>query len=50
LAGGYLGFAPISARQEITPEALSQVAILTSPKALPQPTIPAVAPEVGSEH
>ena len=54
LAEGYLGLAPIRATQEINPEALSQVAILSQPKALPQgvqrvPVVP-VAPAVGSDH
>ena len=54
LAEGYLGLAPIRATQEINPEALSQVAILSQPKALPQgvqrvPVAP-VAPTVGSDH
>ena len=54
LAEGYLGRAPIRAAQEINPEVLSQIAILSQPKALPQgvqrvPVVP-VAPAVGSDH
>jgi cell division protein FtsL len=54
LAEGYLGLAPIRAAQEINPEVLSQIAILSQPKALPQgvqrvPVVP-VAPAVGSDH
>jgi cell division protein FtsL len=54
LAEGYLGLAPIRAAQEISPEVLSQVAILTQPKAVssvvrPVPVAP-VAPAVGSDH
>ena len=54
LAEGYLGLAPIRAAQEINPEVLSQIAILSQPKALPQgvqrvPVAP-VAPTVGSDH
>ena len=54
LAEGYLGLAPIRAGQEISPEALSQVAILTQPKALvpvvqAAPVVP-VAPTRGANH
>ncbi len=54
LAEGYLGLAPIRAGQEISPEVLSQVAILTQPKALSPSVQPAavvpVAPILGSSH
>lgn len=54
LAEGYLGLAPIRAAQEINPEVLSQIAILSQPKAVssvvqPVPVAP-VAPAVGSDH
>ena len=54
LAEGYLGLAPIRAAQEIDPEVLSQVAILTQPKALTQRIQPVsaapVVPAAGANH
>lgn len=54
LAQAYLGFAPIGPRQEIAPEALSQVAILARPTAQPVTAAKVVAspvvPSLGSNH
>ena len=54
LAQAYLGFTPIGPRQEITAEALSQVALLARPTAQPVVIAPAVASpaavSLGSNH
>jgi cell division protein FtsL len=51
LAEGYLGLAPIRAGQEIGPEVLSQVAILSQPKAMVSGVQPVpAAPSMGSSH